>query len=80
MGEEELRNFLPNYLNMAKEEVVPMFLGVSTVNFTVEINAKGGYNVVATTNRELNDRSKQYLRNLSHGYVRGYTEARIIKF
>lgn len=71
MSEENIRKFMKFFKAFMKKEVLPRYVGVTTLEFHIELAAKGGFNIICETNKQLNDASQLRVRNLTKGFIAG---------
>jgi hypothetical protein len=71
MPVDEFRLFFEKYKAFMKQEIIPVYLGVGRIDFRAEVKGEG-FSIIADTNRQLNDRSRQMLRELTRGFIGGW--------
>lgn len=71
MTDLDVREFMNAYKKFMSDELVPIWLGVSSIKFKVEV-AKEGYALCCETNKTLNVGSTQRVRQLSVGFLGGW--------
>lgn len=74
--ERQIRRFMTVYEPFIKDAVIPSFLGVTAISYSVQLNKTEGYDLIATTNKALNDASMRQLRTLTRGFIGGYDSNR----
>ena len=73
MSESDARQFFTFFNSRAKEKFLPVYLGVKTIEFSLQI-AEKGFVIFIETNRQLNDSTIRWIRHWSSGFLDGWND------
>ena len=76
MNADQMAEVLPVFKEFMKEAVVPQYIGVTHVSYSIELRTATEWYIIAETNRQLNKPSVESMRRLIVGFFGGWKAAK----